>query len=181
MSQNRRMFDSTKKADVVQRQLKDGVPVSDVARELDVQPSQIHQCVSQILSQAEKAFENPGKSKRRSVAAIVAAPGRRRSTRWALVAGYSGATLTTLANTLGLSPRGQRARPDEPSGRRLLDVRRGVLLVVFRLLEVLLLNLVSQSVAAAGDLDDLGVMQEAIEDRGRRRTEITADILVGTC
>jgi transposase-like protein len=60
------MFDSTQKADIVRRHLKDGVPVSDLAKELDVQPSQIHQWINQVLSQAEKAFEKPGKRRKRS-------------------------------------------------------------------------------------------------------------------
>jgi len=37
------MFDSTKKADAVRRHLRDGVAISELAQELDVQPSQIHQ------------------------------------------------------------------------------------------------------------------------------------------
>lgn len=64
------MFDSTKKADVVRRHLKDGVPVSDLAKELDVQPSQIHQWINQVLSQAEKAFEKPSKKRKRSVQSL---------------------------------------------------------------------------------------------------------------
>ncbi len=67
MSRTRRMFDSTQKADVVRRHLKDGVPVSELCKELDVQPSQIHQWINMVLSQADKAFEKPGKSPKRSV------------------------------------------------------------------------------------------------------------------
>lgn len=68
MSRTRRMFDSTKKANVVRRHLKEGVPVSELAKELDVQPSQIHQWVNTVLSQAEKAFERSGKKPNRSAA-----------------------------------------------------------------------------------------------------------------
>ncbi len=61
MSRTRRMFTSTQKAEVVRRHLKDQVPVSQLAAELDVQPSQIHQWVQAVLTQAERAFEKPGK------------------------------------------------------------------------------------------------------------------------
>ena len=66
MSRTRRMFDSTKKADVVRRHLKDGIPVSELAQELDVQPSQIHQWIHTALSQIEKAFDKPGGKRKRS-------------------------------------------------------------------------------------------------------------------
>lgn len=66
MSRIRRMFDSTKKAEVVRRHLKDGVPVSDLAKELDVQPSQIHQWINVVLAQAENAFEKQGNKPKRS-------------------------------------------------------------------------------------------------------------------
>lgn len=66
MSRTRRMFDSVQKADVVRRHLKDGVPVSQLAQELDVQPSQIHQWINAALSQIEKAFEKPGKKPKRT-------------------------------------------------------------------------------------------------------------------
>jgi transposase-like protein len=64
------MFDSTKKAEVVRRHLKDGVPVSDLAKELDVQPSQIHLWVNAVLAQAERAFENSGKKPKRSAKSL---------------------------------------------------------------------------------------------------------------
>lgn len=71
MSRTRRMFNSAQKADVVRRHLKDGVPVSDLARELDVQPSQIHQWVNTVLAQAENAFEKQAnRSKRRSAPSL---------------------------------------------------------------------------------------------------------------
>ena len=60
------MFDSTKKAEVVGRHLKDGVPVSDLAKELDVQPSQIHQWIAMALAQLERAFENSSNKPKRS-------------------------------------------------------------------------------------------------------------------
>ncbi len=56
-SKQRRRFGAEKKAQIVRRHLADKVPVSDLADELGVQPSQIHTWVKQVLDQAEKAFE----------------------------------------------------------------------------------------------------------------------------
>lgn len=55
------MFNATKKADTVRRHLRDKVPVSELAAELDVQPTLIHQWINQVLTQAERAFESSGK------------------------------------------------------------------------------------------------------------------------
>jgi transposase len=55
------MFDATKKADTVRRHLRDKVPVSELAAELDVQPTLIHQWIIQVLTQAERAFESSRK------------------------------------------------------------------------------------------------------------------------
>jgi transposase-like protein len=57
MSQTRRSFTAGQKAAIVRRHLADKVPVSDLADEFDVQPSQIHAWVNQVLAQAERAFE----------------------------------------------------------------------------------------------------------------------------
>lgn len=57
MSKARRHFTDAIKADAVRRHLSDKVPVSDLADELNVQPSQIHGWVKQVLDQAEKAFD----------------------------------------------------------------------------------------------------------------------------
>jgi hypothetical protein len=43
-----RMFDATQKADTVRRDLRDKVPVSELAAELDVQPTVVHQLISQV-------------------------------------------------------------------------------------------------------------------------------------
>ena len=56
-SKNRRRFGAELKALVVRRHLADKAPVSDLADEYGVQPSQIHTWVKQVLDQAEKAFE----------------------------------------------------------------------------------------------------------------------------
>lgn len=66
MSKNRRSFSDTFKADAVRRHLVDKVPVSDLADELDVQPSMIHLWVKQVMEQAERAFQG-AKSPKRSV------------------------------------------------------------------------------------------------------------------
>ena len=66
MSRTRRMFTPSQKAKVVRRHLKGQVPVSQLAAELDVQPSQIHQWVEVVLTQAELAFEKSGKKPKRS-------------------------------------------------------------------------------------------------------------------
>ena len=70
MSRTRRMFTSTQKAEIVRRHLQDQVPVSELAAELDVQPSQIHQWVQAALAQIERAFEKPGKKPKRSAAKL---------------------------------------------------------------------------------------------------------------
>jgi transposase-like protein len=55
--QKRRTFTSAQKADAVRRHLAGKVPVSDLADALDVQPTQIHLWVKQVLDQAERAFD----------------------------------------------------------------------------------------------------------------------------
>jgi transposase-like protein len=50
ISRTRRLFDPTQKAKADWRSLKDGVPSSELAKELDVQPSQIHQGVNTVLT-----------------------------------------------------------------------------------------------------------------------------------
>ncbi len=67
MSKSRRSFSDEVKADAVRRHLTDKVPVSELAAELDVQPSQIHLWIKQVLDQAEKAFQRSqgGRQKKR--------------------------------------------------------------------------------------------------------------------
>lgn len=64
MSRKRRYFSDTQKADAVRRHLSGKVTVSDLADELGVQPSQLHQWVKQVLDQAEKAFERSNGARR---------------------------------------------------------------------------------------------------------------------
>lgn len=59
MSRSRRHFSAEQKAHVVRRHLAGKEPVSKLAEELGIQPSQIHAWVSQVLAQAEKAFDRP--------------------------------------------------------------------------------------------------------------------------
>ena len=54
---SRRHFTVEQKAQVVRRHLSDKVPVSNLADELNIQPSLIHLWVKQVLDQAERAFE----------------------------------------------------------------------------------------------------------------------------
>jgi transposase len=59
MSRTRRHFSAEQKAQIVRRHLAGKEPVSKLAEELQVQPSQIHAWINQVLAQAEKALENP--------------------------------------------------------------------------------------------------------------------------
>jgi transposase-like protein len=61
MNKSRRKHSATDKAAVVRRHLADKVPVSTLAEELGLQPSQIHGWVKQVLDQAETAFERSAK------------------------------------------------------------------------------------------------------------------------
>src|SRR5437879_874968 len=64
MRKTRRNFSAPQKAEVVRRHLADKVPVSNLADELGVQPSQIHAWVQHLLAHAEESFA-PGKKGRR--------------------------------------------------------------------------------------------------------------------
>jgi transposase-like protein len=68
MSSKRRHFSDQQKAAAVRRHLSDKAPVSDLADELGVQPSQIHAWVKQVLDQAEKAFTRPAGKQRAEAA-----------------------------------------------------------------------------------------------------------------
>jgi len=57
MSSKRRHFTADQKAAAVRRHLSGKEAVSDLADELGVQPSQIHNWVKLVLDQADKAFE----------------------------------------------------------------------------------------------------------------------------
>ena len=65
MSQTRRHFTADQKAQIVRRHLSGKEPISNLADEFGLQPSQIHNWVKLVLDQAEKAFQNgPGRPPR---------------------------------------------------------------------------------------------------------------------
>jgi transposase len=57
MRQSRRHFSASQKAQIVRRHISGKEPVSNLADEFGVQPSQIHTWVKQVLDQAERALE----------------------------------------------------------------------------------------------------------------------------
>jgi transposase-like protein len=59
MPRTRRHFTREQKADIVRRHLAGREPVSTLADEFGLQPSQIHAWVHQVLAQAERAFDRP--------------------------------------------------------------------------------------------------------------------------
>ena len=63
-SKKRRHFSASQKASIVRRRLVGKEPVSNLADELGVQPSQIHLWVKQLLDQADKVFERTGGARR---------------------------------------------------------------------------------------------------------------------
>ena len=58
--QPRRHFGAAQKAEIVRRHLSGKEPVSNLADEFQVQPTQIHIWIKQVLDQAEAAFERTG-------------------------------------------------------------------------------------------------------------------------
>ena len=65
MNPTRRHFTADQKALIVRRHLSGKEPVSNLADEFGIQPSQIYNWVKQVLDQAEKAFQpGPGRSQR---------------------------------------------------------------------------------------------------------------------
>jgi transposase-like protein len=64
MTKTRRKFTVEQKAAIVRRHLKDKVPISSVAEELSIQPTQIHQWVALVVGRAERAFEKSANSER---------------------------------------------------------------------------------------------------------------------
>ena len=62
MTKIRREFTAEQKAAIVRRHLKGKEPISAIAEELSIQPTQIHQWVAMVVDQAERAFEKTAKS-----------------------------------------------------------------------------------------------------------------------
>ena len=56
MTKNRRKFTAEQKAVIVRRHLKDKTPISSLAEELSIQPTQIYQWVALALGQLDKLF-----------------------------------------------------------------------------------------------------------------------------
>ena len=65
MTRKRRSFSPTEKAAAVRKHLVDKFPVSQIADEMKVQPTLIHNWVNTAMAQVERAFESPraGKTK----------------------------------------------------------------------------------------------------------------------
>ena len=59
MRESRRQFSVSQKAQIVRRHISGKEPVSKLADEFGLQPSQIHTWVKQVLDQAERALERP--------------------------------------------------------------------------------------------------------------------------
>ena len=59
----RRSFTAQQKADAVRRHLKDHVPVSQIANDLNVQPTMIHNWINAALAQIEHTFDSPRTAK----------------------------------------------------------------------------------------------------------------------
>jgi transposase-like protein len=70
MSRQRRRFTAEVKAQIVRRHLAGKEPVSKLAEEFGVQPSQIHGWVNLVLTQAEQAFEHSAGHGRSEQAAL---------------------------------------------------------------------------------------------------------------
>ena len=56
MTKNRRKFTAEQKAEIVRRHLKDRAPISSLAEELSIQPTQIYQWVALALEQLDRLF-----------------------------------------------------------------------------------------------------------------------------
>jgi transposase-like protein len=57
MTKTRRKITAEQKAAIVRRHVKDKLPISSIAEELSIQPTQIHQWVALAFEQVERAFE----------------------------------------------------------------------------------------------------------------------------
>lgn len=63
MTRKRRSFTAAQKAEAVRKHLKDRVPVSQIADEMKVQPTVIHNWINAVLGQAEHVFDSPRSAK----------------------------------------------------------------------------------------------------------------------
>lgn len=63
MTRKRRSFSAAEKAAAVRRHLVDKHPVSQIADQMQVQPTLIHGWINTALSQVQRAFETPRAAK----------------------------------------------------------------------------------------------------------------------
>jgi len=64
MTRRRRHFTAAQKAEIVRRHVAGKEPVSKLAEEHQLQPSQIHQWIRQVLDHAEAVFLHKGQNRR---------------------------------------------------------------------------------------------------------------------
>ena len=76
MNRKRRSFTAAQKAEAVRKHLKDRVPVSQIAEEMNVQPTMIHNWVNTALAQVEHAFESPRAASPATTYRVLKAAGR---------------------------------------------------------------------------------------------------------
>jgi transposase len=63
MTRKRRSFSPAEKADAVRKHLVDKLPVSQIADQMQVQPTMIHNWISTAMAQVQRAFETPRAAK----------------------------------------------------------------------------------------------------------------------
>ena len=68
-SRKRRQISGQQKVEIIKRHLVDGIPVSQLCEEYQIQPTQFYQWQRQLFENGEKAFERSGKSPDRSQSA----------------------------------------------------------------------------------------------------------------
>ena len=61
MTRKRRSFSAADKAAAVRKHLVDKVPVSQIADQMQVQPTLIHNWVNAVMNQAERASKRPAR------------------------------------------------------------------------------------------------------------------------
>jgi transposase len=63
MTRRRRSFSAADKAAAVRKHLIDKIPVSQIADQMQVQPTMIHNWVNTAMAQVERAFDTPRAAK----------------------------------------------------------------------------------------------------------------------
>jgi transposase len=63
MTRRRRSFSAADKAAAVRKHLIDKIPVSQIADQMQVQPTMIHNWVNTAMAQVERAFDTPHAAK----------------------------------------------------------------------------------------------------------------------